>query len=457
MTKMKRRRFLSATAALIAGGAIAGRSAPAPKAAPVEEPPNVKGRTPSAPSETPGANRHLSRFFADDDLNYIFQIMLGGAYYRVADVGTCLVVGDQLVSGDTAGAFKAMIAAGDRLTGIAAAAEAAGQRASAREAYMQAANYIFFATYFVNPTSAPDGFAVNWLRHQELWDKASALLDYPVESLPVPYEKTTFPGYFFKVDDSGKLRPLLIFNNGSDGSMVTAWTLGIAPALERGYNAFAFYGPGQGTALLQQKLYFRPDWEKVVSPILDYLLIRRDVDPKRIALLGISQGGYWAPRAAAFEPRLAACIADPGVWDVSTVWTRSLSKPLLELLAKGRQEEFDKSIRQVLKSNPKAAATLPYRMRPFGVTSPYEAFKAVQRYKLTEVADRIRCPMLVTDPEGEQFWPGQSKQLYEALQAPKTLVKFTAAEGADLHCEPKAPGLRAQRIFDWLDQTLKST
>ena len=70
------------------------------------------------------------------------------------------------------------------------------------------------------------------------------------------------------------------------------------------------------------------------------------------------------------------------------------------------------------------------------------------------VAERIRCPMLVTDPEGEQFWPGQSQQLYDALPGPKLLVPFTAAEGADLHCEVKAPGLRAQRIFDWLDSTL---
>ena len=62
--------------------------------------------------------------------------------------------------------------------------------------------------------------------------------------------------------------------------------------------------------------------------------------------------------------------------------------------------------------------------------------------------------MFVADPEGEHFWPGQSQQLYDALRSPKVLVPFTAAEGADLHCEPKNPGLRAQRMFDWLDATL---
>ena len=66
----------------------------------------------------------------------------------------------------------------------------------------------------------------------------------------------------------------------------------------------------------------------------------------------------------------------------------------------------------------------------------------------------IRCPTLVADPEGEAFWPGQSQQLFDALTCPKTLMRFTAAEGADLHCEPLAPGLRNQRVFDWLEETL---
>ena len=71
-----------------------------------------------------------------------------------------------------------------------------------------------------------------------------------------------------------------------------------------------------------------------------------------------------------------------------------------------------------------------------------------------QVSGQIQCPMLIADPEGEQFWPGQSRQLYDALPGPKALAAFTAAEGADLHCEPKALGLRAQRFFDWLDATL---
>ena len=60
--------------------------------------------------------------------------------------------------------------------------------------------------------------------------------------------------------------------------------------------------------------------------------------------------------------------------------------------------------------------------------------------------------MLVTDPDNEQFWPGQSRQLYDKLPAGKTLIRFTEEEGADSHCEPAANGIRGERIFDWLDQ-----
>ncbi len=454
---MKRREFLRATAALAAGSVAPRHMAQAAE-------PQQSGLAPTASAEagtgksgsTPQPKlRKSSRFFEDQGINYVFQAMLGSAYYRAADIGTCLAIADQIIDGDWASALRALLVAGDKFSAVADAAAANGLRTSAREAYMQAASYIFSATYFVNPIGPADAFAFNWLRHQELWDKAAALLDPPVDQLPFPYEKTTLPGYFFKVDDSGRRRPLIILVNGSDGGTVTAWTLGVAAALERGYNAYTFYGPGQGTALLLQKLYCRPDWESVISPLLNYLLIRREVDPGRIALIGTSEGGYWAPRAAAFDPRIAACVADPGVWDVSTAWTQALPKPKLDLLAGGQQQSFDNLIRIGLRFNARAMATLVLRMRPFGMNSPYEAFKAVQQYKLAGVAEQIRCPMLIADPEGDQFWPGQSQKLYDALPGPKTLLKFTAAEGGDMHCEPKVPGLRAQRIFDWLDQTLK--
>ena len=62
--------------------------------------------------------------------------------------------------------------------------------------------------------------------------------------------------------------------------------------------------------------------------------------------------------------------------------------------------------------------------------------------------------MLITDPEDEQFWPGQSKELYDGLTSPKKLIPFTKAEGANMHIEPMGRALLEQRMYDWLDETL---
>ncbi|MCA9864790.1 MAG: hypothetical protein KC432_17265, partial [Thermomicrobiales bacterium] len=70
-------------------------------------------------------------------------------------------------------------------------------------------------------------------------------------------------------------------------------------------------------------------------------------------------------------------------------------------------------------------------------------------YRLTETEmQQTTTPLLIADPEGEQFWPGQSQQLFDGIPGPKDLLAFTAAEGADLHCQPKANGLASQRFFD---------
>jgi dipeptidyl aminopeptidase/acylaminoacyl peptidase len=94
------------------------------------------------------------------------------------------------------------------------------------------------------------------------------------------------------------------------------YTSAAAPALERGYNCLTFEGPGQGEVIRKQKFPFRYDWEKVVTPVIDYALTRdSDIDPSQIALMGISIGGYLAARAAAYEHRISACVLYDGVYD----------------------------------------------------------------------------------------------------------------------------------------------
>src|SRR5262249_61764771 len=124
-----------------------------------------------------------------------------------------------------------------------------------------------------------------------------------------PYAAATLPGSLHLADASAPRRPLLIMHSGFDGSAEEMHWSGARAAVERGYNVLAFDGPGQFGPIHRQGLTFRPDWEKVVGPVLDYALTRtQQVDGARIALMGVSMGGLLAPRAAAFEKRRAACI-----------------------------------------------------------------------------------------------------------------------------------------------------
>ena len=398
----------------------------------------------------------VGTFFKDDDFEYMMLSALGATYNKCADIGECLAAAASIEDGDYEGWYRAWLATADRVRGFAEGSATKGYHASAREAFLRASlTYYKNAAFFLDGTSDPSRILPTWKAHRECFDEAASRFDPPAEKVEIPYEDTALPGYLFKVDDSGRSRPLLLLNNGSDSDAADMYLMGGAAALERGYNALAYDGPGQGAALFLQNLYFRPDWEKVVTPVVDFALGRPEVDQERIAIMGVSQAGYWVPRAVAFEHRIAAAIADPGVFDVSTSWTDYLPQEMQELVEKGEKEEFDRNVEAGMGSSESLRYTLRFRMRPYGTDSPYDAFKMAEQYTLEGVAEKIRCSMLVTDPENEQFWPGQAHRVYEALTSPKELVPFTAAEGADSHCEPKAHSLREQRIFDWLDETLE--
>ena len=244
-------------------------------------------------------------------------------------------------------------------------------------------------------------------------------------------------------------------NNGSDGPVTSIWPSVSAGGVARGYNVLIFDGPGQQSMLFERGVPFRYDWEHVITPVVDFLLARPDVDPAQIALYGISQAGYWVPRALAFEHRIAAAIADPGVYDVFEPWSKNVPPELLQLLDSGDKQTFDRFFNEGMQEAPPAQRqNWEWRAKPYGLQSPFDVFSAARQYNLADVVDQITTPLLITDPEGEQFWPGQSQQLFDKLQGNKRLVPFTADEGADRHCEPMARSLLEQRMFDWLDETL---
>jgi hypothetical protein len=395
-------------------------------------------------------------FFKSDDFNFLTEIALGSVYWQAADVGEVLTTVDRIHDGKALSWVDEWIATADRLTQLAAANAAEGRARSAAGQYLRGSLYYSLATYSADGTEDPTLFASLWQKHRDAWDQFVNLGEFGgavAERIEIPYEGTTLPGYFFRTGRAGSPRRTLIFNNGSDGSVAGAWTGGIAAAVARGWNAMTFDGPGQNAALVRQRLAFRPDWENVVTPVVDFLAARSDVDAEKLALLGVSQGGYLVPRALAFEHRVAAAVADPGVVDVSTVALRHLPHVMLKLLEAEDREKFDRDMDWTLRISPSTRSLLALRTRPYGVSTPYDFFSTIRNYALSdEVIAQIRTPVLVTDPDNEQFWPGQSGELFGKLPGEtKAIIAFTQEEGADSHGEPVASGLRGERVFDWLD------
>ena len=190
-------------------------------------------------------------------------------------------------------------------------------RQPARGAFLRAASYLANPLYAAIGTSHPGRQAAAYRAMNDAWVRAAGLLEPAAEPVRIRYGRTSMPGWLLRPPGApaGSRRPTIIFNNGNDAQNIGLYVYGAADAADLGYNALLLEGPGQGSMLFLRGLGFRPDWEAVITPVVDYLVSRPDVDPHRIALAGWSQGGALAARAAAFEHRLAAVVLDPGVSD----------------------------------------------------------------------------------------------------------------------------------------------
>jgi len=393
-------------------------------------------------------------FFHNADFDYDLRVVLGHAFSGAADTGEVLAAVESVGERDHEAWFAAWLELGSRIRAAGDEQADAGRDVSASRSYLRAATYLGAALNAVASLPSSDALLTTFRAHRAAWDRFVDTTPVAIQRVNIPYEGSSLPGYFFKPWGNAGSGRTLIMNNGSDGPISSLWALGAAGALQRGYNVLMFDGPGQQSMLFERGVPFRHDWEAVITPVVDYLLGRDDVDRTAIAICGISQGGYWVPRALAFEHRIAAAIVDPGVVDVSTSWTSHLPKSMVKLLNDGEKEKFDRDMELALKFSPDLARTWSFRARPYKTEGYFDTLKAVLNYRLDNVASSIATPLFITEPEGEQFWPGQSRRLAELTPDVSTLVTFSADEGANFHCEPLARSLVDQRMFDWLDDQL---
>jgi dienelactone hydrolase len=366
--------------------------------------------------------------------------LLASAAWRVADAGEVHATAQRIADGSSAGWVSQWTRTATRARELADEAAAHGRRVSAREAYLRASTY--FATAAAH---APHERARPlWDEQRECWDRAVPLFDPPGEPFDIPYEGTTLPGWLFRAPGSEGRRPLVILNNGTRETTAAMLVRGGAAANARGHHWMTFDGPGQNAALLRQGIALRPDWERVVTPVLDRATRFPGVDRARVALIGTGTGGFLVARAAAFEKRLAATVADPGIWELRAPLLGLLDQRLFALLAAGDRERFDDRADRL-------PASLEAALRPLGIESPYDAFAALEAYTLEGVAERITTPLLLTESEHDP-WPNHARRVYDAARGPKAFARFTAYEGAGARWRGLA--VREQRIFDWIETML---
>lgn len=384
-------------------------------------------------------------YFRHPTFAFEFLRVLGESVYGGADINECYLTASRIKEGDYESWHQEWKRTAQRLRAIAEDCRDRGHGVSAREAFFRAANYFRCAEFFMHMDIGKTD-----PRALETYDQSVACfrqaiqwLPTPCEVVSIPFEGTTLPGYFFQVDDSGASRPTVIVHGGYDSTGEEQYFEAVPAALARGYHCLVFEGPGQGHVIRYQNLPFRPDWESVVTPVVDYALGRNEIDPARLALMGVSLGGLLAPRAAAFEHRLAACIAVDGVYG---------HRPADEHDRPG--QPGGPSLEAQLRASEGLRWAISQGMWTLRARSLEDCLTKMQAFSLEGVAELITCPTLVCDAEGDHAFAGHPQWVFDALCCPKTYSLFTAEDAAEEHCHVGAKTLLNQRVFDWLDETL---
>lgn len=439
-TMLPRRAVLGTGAALVAPNVL--RPAVAGRATPV-----LRG---------PAASRDPTVFFTDPSMNAQTLFTLGAAGYGAAEYGevATAVAGVHAGRGSYDSFYDAFRAMGLLASRFGAEALGHGNRAAARGAFLRAASYLANPLYVAIGTSHPRRQAAAYRAMNDAWVRAAGLLEPAAEPVRIPYRRTTLPGWLLRPPrrPAGARRPTIIFNNGNDAQNIGLYVYGAAEAVALGYNALVFEGPGQGSMLFLRGIGFRADWEAVITPVVDYLVGRPDVDPGRIALVGWSQGGALAARAAAFEHRLAALVLDPGVSDFMAVFR--LPEELVRL-ARTHPAEADRAWAKIFARLPASVrfsftkGSYPFRQPTFSALA-----RALPEYGTKAYLPKITTPTLVTQYQDETAFPGQGAAAVRLLRSAATLHEFTAAAGCQFHDAPMAPQRRNQVLFDWLDGVL---
>ncbi|MGB7538243.1 MAG: alpha/beta fold hydrolase [Anaerolineales bacterium] len=384
-------------------------------------------------------------YFKANDMDFVFQWLMGSAVHGGAGIGESYYAASRMKDGDPASWAREWTALAERVRARAEGMLRAGYTVSAREGYLRAV--VYYRAVLASMLPDHPQFKPVTAAMQECFRTGSAMLEPPVERFEILFEGARLPGYFQKAAAGDVPRPTLLMIGGAETFAEDLYYFIAPAAIRRRWNFATVDLPGQGDTPFQG-LAFRSDTEVPMKSVLDALLARPDVDPRRLAAYGISAGGYFVPRAAAFDRRIRACVANSMLFNFYEQWDKS-------------------NIRRV-KGIYKMIATwkAPFVMRMGQLMAWRWGVDINRLFDLPEknrafVFDpaRIQCPTLILIGEGEFQNPIIRSQQERAMAAlPNPSKKFIIGpldEGAGAHCLGANLGLMSALVFDWLEEVFQ--
>jgi dienelactone hydrolase len=369
-------------------------------------------------------------------------ICLSGAPWGGAEIDDVNRVGRALRDkvGDDDAWFEEWTRMGDKIEAQGRAAESAGHRRTAASCFHRAARYYQTGERFLQPKSQR-GMDV-YAKSVKTFRDAAALLRSPrIEPVEIPYEGASLPALLVHPDrDTAGTGPVpaMVFFDGFDVTKEIQYGYGIPDLAARGIGCLIVDGPGNGESVRFRNLPLIAETERYATPVYDYLAGRPEFDPKRIGVMALSLGGYYAPRAASLEPRFACCIAWGAQWDYHAIWQKRL-----EDLATGKVLSLSvppKHLQWVL-----------------GVDSQAAALKVLEGFRLDGIVQKMRCPFLLLHGEGdEQISLSLAHTLFDAVGSKQKALKvFTREEGGFHHCQVDNMTIGVHAMWDWTCDVLK--
>lgn len=373
--------------------------------------------------------------------NYVWSLSTMIALTHGGNIGEvdamCAPILEAARAGDDIGThafYETWKGGGDKLIALAEDDLAKGHKLSAGEKLSRAGLY-----YCIAERMQAHGFEhrlATYQRSLELFEQGRTLARLNCVRVEIPYADAHISGLLVRAEGVTGPAPIVVVMNGLDSTkeMLQMSMMGTAFA-RRGVSALFVDQPGTGEALRLHGMPAVHNTEVWASKVVDWLTQRSDVDAKRIGALGVSLGGYYCPRAVAFEPRFA-CGA---VWGANHDW-REVQQARLRREGENPVPHYWKHVQWV-----------------FGAKDMDDFFAKAEAMHLNGVVERIRVPFLVTHGENDRQIPLKyAHQTFEQLvNCPKKdLFVFTAREGGVEHSSLDNPYNAGTQIADWLAEQL---